>query len=532
VIRPAALLKRTLIFVHRWIGVALSVVFLLWFVSGIVMMYWSFPGVTAEARLERLPVLNPDQIKVSATAARAAIGNDAPPGQPRLTSFDNRPAYRFGGRGGNVMVYADTGALVDLVDEAMVDRAAAEWARRPLSDARKQTVEEVDQWTVGMRNALPLQKYSFADGQQVYIDADTAEVRQYTTTSSRFWAYLGAIPHWLYFTPLRKHQPEWFKVVVWSSLIGTITALIGVVVAVWMLSPARRYRYAGVPTMVPYSGWKRWHTIIGLFFGVVTLTWAFSGLLSMGPFPIMDKLTELTVPSSPAPVDGQGGRAGRGGGRGPNLAAALRGRGNAALSDYEEKDPRAAIASVRDFGAKELEFSSFAGEPIYLATNGDGETRIIPVRGPPKESFGTDEVMRIVRSAAGTNLADLRVLENYDAYYLDRLRESPLPVVYAEMNDAVQTRYYIDPKTARIVGNYNTRNWVSRWLYHGLHSLDFPWLYNYRPLWDIVVITLMLGGTALCVTSLVLTWRVLARKLNALVRAHFKTPDEDLVREV
>jgi len=45
------------------------------------------------------------------------------------------------------------------------------------------------------------------------------------------------------------------------------------------------------------------------------------------------------------------------------------------------------------------------------------------------------------------------------------------------------------------------------------------------------VITLMLGGTAICVTSLVLTWRVLARKLNALVRAHFKTPDEDLVHE-
>jgi hypothetical protein len=49
--------------------------------------------------------------------------------------------------------------------------------------------------------------------------------------------------------------------------------------------------------------------------------------------------------------------------------------------------------------------------------------------------------------------------------------------------------------------------------YHGLHSLDFPWLYNYRPAWDIVVMTFMLGGTALCVTSLVLAWRVLGRKL-------------------
>ena len=173
--------------------------------------------------------------------------------------------------------------------------------------------------------------------------------------------------------------------------------------------------------------------------------------------------------------------------------ASLRGRVIGELSAFEEKDPRDAIASIRDFGVKELELTSFAGEPIYLATNGNGETRLVPVRGPPKASFDIEEVMRIVRNAAGESLADLRVMDSYDAYYLDRLGESPLPVVYAEMNDSVRTRYYIDPKTARIVGNYSARNWVSRWLYHGLHSLDFPWLYNYRPLWDIVVITLMLG---------------------------------------
>jgi hypothetical protein len=36
-------------------------------------------------------------------------------------------------------------------------------------------------------------------------------------------------------------------------------------------------------------------------------------------------------------------------------------------------------------------------------------------------------------------------------------------------------------------------------------------------LWDIVVITFMVGGTALCVTSLVLAWRVVGRKLKRLV---------------
>jgi hypothetical protein len=81
------------------------------------------------------------------------------------------------------------------------------------------------------------------------------------------------------------------------------------------------------------------------------------------------------------------------------------------------------------------------------------------------------------------------------------------------VNDATDTRYYINPKTARVVSTYSSRSWVNRWLYHGLHSLDFPWLYNYRPLWDIVVITFMLGGTALCVTSLILAWRVVGRTI-------------------
>jgi hypothetical protein len=54
---------------------------------------------------------------------------------------------------------------------------------------------------------------------------------------------------------------------------------------------------------------------------------------------------------------------------------------------------------------------------------------------------------------------------------------------------------------------------MSRWLYHGLHSLDAPWLYTHRPAWDIVVITFMLGGTALGVTSLILAWRVVGRTL-------------------
>jgi len=52
------MIKRSLIFVHRWLGVALSLFFLLWFPSGIGMMYWDFPSVTAADRLERARALD------------------------------------------------------------------------------------------------------------------------------------------------------------------------------------------------------------------------------------------------------------------------------------------------------------------------------------------------------------------------------------------------------------------------------------------------------------------------------------------
>ena len=58
---------------------------------------------------------------------------------------------------------------------------------------------------------------------------------------------------------------------------------------------------------------------------------------------------------------------------------------------------------------------------------------------------------------------------------------------------------------------------LRRWLYQGLHSLDFPVLYYKRPLWDIVVIVLSIGGLALSATTLVPAWRRLRRHASGAV---------------
>ena len=198
------------------------------------------------------------------------------------------------------------------------------------------------------------------------------------------------------------------------------------------------------------------------------------------------------------------------------------------MSAYAAKHPSEAVTQLSGFAVKELEYASFDGKPVYLATNGR-DTRVVPVDGAPLAAFDSSEIMRVMRQAAGERVAELRVMEEYDAYYLDRRRTRPLPVIYLRLNDAVSSRYYVDPRTARVVGSYSARNWISRWLYHGLHSLDLPWLYNHRPLWDVVVIALMLGGTAVCVTSIMLTWRVVTRQLAAALRRRFNAPNEDLV---
>ena len=68
-----------------------------------------------------------------------------------------------------------------------------------------------------------------------------------------------------------------------------------------------------------------------------------------------------------------------------------------------------------------------------------------------------------------------------------------LRVKYA---DAAQTWIYVDPEMSRVLGSVPKLARVERWLYNGLHSLDFSFWYSRRPLWDIGMIVLLVGGLA------------------------------------
>jgi hypothetical protein len=342
-----------------------------------------------------------------------------------------------------------------------------------------------------------LTKYSWPDGAQVYISGTTGQVVQYTTRFTRLGAWLGPIPHWLYFTPLRNNPRLWTRVVIWLSGIATLVALLGLLAGLLMYSRAKRYRLRGLPTAIPYAGPKRLHMILGLFFGILACTWAFSGMLSMDPFP-------------PAKAENSGSAS--------RIPDALSGD-PFAFEPFIAKSPREALAEVSaELQVKELKFLIVAGEPYYLAKQEPDILRVIPVSGPPKKELDRAWLLQTIKKASQPEgLAEARFITQYDAYYLDRLQEMPLPVLRIRLPDTQRTTFYVDPRTAAIVGGYRKGDWAERWLYHGLHSINFPWLYNHRPAWDIVVLVLMGGGVSLCITSVIIGWHVMLKKSRSIL---------------
>ncbi|GIT67872.1 MAG: hypothetical protein Ct9H300mP25_13440 [Acidobacteriota bacterium] len=91
--------------------------------------------------------------------------------------------------------------------------------------------------------------------------------------------------------------------------------------------------------------------------------------------------------------------------------------------------------------------------------------------------------------------------------------ERGLPVLRAKYDDLDQTGSILILFEARSPKGRTTDK-VEPLVYHGLHSLDFPFLYYRRPLWDIVVIGLSVGGIVLNATTLLPAWRRVRRHVE------------------
>ena len=58
----------------------------------------------------------------------------------------------------------------------------------------------------------------------------------------------------------------------------------------------------------------------------------------------------------------------------------------------------------------------------------------------------------------------------------------------------METWLYVDPAMSQPLALVHRLTRLERWLFNGLHSLDFSAFYNSRPAWDIVMLVLLVGG--------------------------------------
>jgi hypothetical protein len=417
-----------------------------------------------------------------------------------------RPVYRFIENGRQATVFADTGErLTELTPEAALDVA------RPFADADTSAgiriddlLADADQWTFSVRRDVPLYRISLdatGDG-FVYVSARTGQAVMDTWSAERRWAYIGAVMHWLYFTPFRRRAAVWAQSIIFLSAAGCLLSLSGLLWGLWRYSRAPRYRLKRVPSSSPYSGLMRWHHYAGLTFGLVTFTWVFSGLLSMDPFPWSPD-TSLTAQQREAVTGGP-----------------LR---LDSITLDALRDGVDAFSLRSSSGPRELDVVQFKGGLFLAAEDLAGSIGVPTQRshwivepnvGNPRvfDRFPDEAVVEAARAAmADTRIDALDWLHEYDAYYYDREGERPLPVLRAQYADSKRTWLYFDPKSGAIVQKEERLSRVNRWLYHGLHSLDFPFLYYRRPLWDLVVIALSAGGLVLSLTTMPVGWHRLRR---------------------
>lgn len=473
---------------HRLLALPSCLFFGIWFVSGVVMMYARMPELTELSRLDHLATLDLTTATsvpptLSAQAERITIG-----------MLNSRPVYRILPSTGRwYSIYADNGSPVGKVDANDAIRSAAEFSRTPVSALSfAKEIADVDQWTVypAARVFLPFQIINGNDSQHTryYVSAATGAVYLATTLRGRFLAWCGAIPHWWYITALRSHNSMWHWVMIVASGWGVLMCIFGIAAGLMRYSPFKRYRFPGPRySSVPHVGMKRWHYMLGYGFGFVTFSWILSGLFSMNPgswSPGPDASRVEIHSFAGAPL---------------NISAFT-------------ITPKQAWNQLRQcLPLKEMELIMFNGEPYYIGRESISNVRLLPAAMNAPSCLSQMPINQLV--AAGRRVGNdaptvsVDTLNSYDNYYYDKKFQKPLPIVRVRLADTKETWLYINPKTALIQARYTERSRWERWLYNGLHSLDFSFLVYRRPLWDCVVIVLSIGGFALSVSGIVLTIR-------------------------
>lgn len=465
---------RWLLLLHRYLGISLGGLLIAWCLSGVVMMYVAYPSLGPDQQIAGLKKLD---LKGCCELDHLSIYESLLIDDFRIEMLLDQPVVRVTTNfGPGTTIDLNSGEPIDGISASEANRIATDFQRhsRLEGDLRYLGLVERDQWTVTIFSHQPLHHFALNDSRSTewYISSRTGEVVQLTTASQRFWGWLGPVIHWLYPTQLRQNVRLWLQIVILTSLMGCFLTMLGLYIGVVQF---RRRRNNQSP---PYHGLPLWHHYLGLAFGVLTLTWLASGLLSVQPWGLFES---------------EGFSEER-----------LRTR-NISLSLPDIRDRLETIASqTLPADTVRLQSVPFDGKMFYLSYTSDGSVQRLDADTLNPEPL-TEQVLARVSAnlRPEETIAKSEILYEGDSYYFSHHAKRSFPVYRVILNDAERSRYYLDSVSGQILRKIDNAARSYRWLFEGVHRFDFSTGLRKRPLWDLIMWVLMLGVTGVCFTG---TW--------------------------
>lgn len=491
-----------LISVHRWLGIPLCLFFVMWFGTGMVMHFVPFPALTEAERFAGLTALRPEQTghgpadAVAKSGLREVI-------RVRLINRPDGAVYVAHGATGLAAVNARdlSSARVTSAEQAL-QIAQAHASERSIDSDHAQVVELAahDQWTVpnrfdpyrplyriALNNADSAQRTGSGGqtaGTEVYVSSVTGEVVGDTTAHERRWNYVGSVLHWIYPTLLRRDWKLWDSIVWWLSLAALISALTGAVLGLW------RLRWRGMKDarhrLSPYQGWQRWHHLLGLGYTAFVLTWIFSGWLSMDHGRLFP--------------DGR---------LAPDEAARLIGS-----ADW----PSSPAAIDRRHAVREIEWFTFGNQ---LWQRERWELSAQHLRGDSAAgSWLPPSIVDTALHRLRHDCAPAFAVPGNDSYPV----ASTVPGAPAYRAVCGDTWLQLDGANGQLLETLDPARRTYRWLYQGLHTLDFPALAARPALRTWLIVLLSTAGLACSVTAVVIGWQRLRKGARFRTLPRLPTP--------
>ncbi len=494
------MLKKIITKIHRWLGTLMSLIFVIWFISGIVMIFEGFPHAKRHFQFNQETPFTPTDTIVKAlpdylTDSISAVS---------LRKHLNRPIYEIK-RKGRSKVY-DAITFSEITNYTLSDLDALIQRNYGVSYHKRLEINDFDQWIPWSRykKYFPIYKYYLDDDKHsvIYVSKQTCAVVQETTRYQRWCARFGAIPHWFYYKSLRLKQDLWIDFVIWLALIGCFAALSGMImgfVRQKKRKKQRRKKDSKIFGFSPYKKkWYRWHHITGYFFGIFALTFVFSGLMSLYDLP------EWVVPIKKT----------------ANYRKVFS-RDNLTDINAYKLSVNDIFKDERLVGTKKIEWKQVAGVPYYYAypdslhnpilVNASRADTVL-IRLFTKEDIENEFAQKFPQLKYKT-----KWLTETDGYIGFRHYKAKRLLRFV-LEDANHTWLYFDVSKAKLVSVSNKNKRLHRILYRGLHSFNFKIFDKYNGLRIVLLIIVSVFGIIISFSGLILSYNYLKRKYKKVVR--------------